>query len=415
MAPEGSSIDPIFSVSEFIEYANVVIGRRPVTVEGEISGFTVNQGKWVFFDLKDAQGKVGCFALLYQLATQLEDGMQVQVTGVPRIYPKTGKFSLHVSRIELVGTGSLRRAFQLTKIKLESEGIFDPTRKRELPAFPQKIGLICSRESAAYSDFMRILLARWGRIEVVLYHVNVQGESSVREIGKAFQWFNDHPKSADILVLIRGGGSLEDLQAFNSESVARAVFGSHIPVVCGVGHERDESLADYAADVRAATPTHAATLVVPDQAEVCAAIDSSVTALTRSFEYALEWHAQSIQSTVAVLQSSLHQHTLGFQALAHSLVRLSDQILHTVYTKHEICTLAQSHLSEYMDSSIESRKKNLSFMERNIVQMNPLTVLKRGYTIVRKGGSIVDRIGTLKKDDHIAIQFSDGDMHAEII
>ena len=406
---------PVFSVSEFIEYINLAVGRR-VTVEGEISGYSVNHGKWVFFDLKDENGKVGCFAAAWNLHTVLEDGMQVQVTGTPRVYPKSGKFSIMVEAVELKGVGALKRAFELTKAKLEKEGIFDTSRKRPLEALPEKIGLICSRESAAYTDFMRILNQRIGGLEVHLAHVHVQGESAVREIVGAFEWFNAHGEEAGIqtLVLVRGGGSLEDLQAFNSEPVARAVFASRIPVICGVGHERDESLADYAADVRAATPTHEASLAVPDREELSTSVDRAIAGMTGSLEYALEWTANAIDRGVFTIESRITgtmraaaslfgRYTLSLSLFEKQLSHFQTQLTH-----------AASRLAGSHENSVLQTREHVQFLERSLANMNPLTVLKRGYAIVSKKGRSVGSKSALKPGDRIDLRFRDGELPAVV-
>lgn len=401
---------PILSVSEFVEYINIAIGQRKVSVEGEISEYHLNQGKWVFFDLKDQDSKIGCFAASWNLRTALEDGMQVVVHGTPRVYGKSGKFSIMVDSIELRGEGALRRAFELTKKKLEAEGLFDGARKRPLPEFPEKIGVIASRESAAYTDFTRIVRQRWGGAELYLYHVQVQGGRAVNDIVKAFEWFNTvgFQEGVQSIALIRGGGSLEDLQAFNSEQVARAVFGSRIPVVCGVGHERDESLADYASDVRAATPTHAASIIVPDREEISDTLCNYTASLSRSFEYTLEWHAHGIQSHLFTLTSSLHGHTLRFGELQSSLLRADEQIRHSASTMREVCTVGATRLHDIMQNVAKQKSATVTFLERSLAQVNPLTVLKRGYTITRKNGCVVPRVKGLQPHEKFLIQFSDG-------
>lgn len=413
----GAGFEAILSVSQFIEYINLVVGHRKVVVEGEISSVKISQGKWVFFDLKDDTSVVSCFCLLYTLHMQVEDGMKVQISGTPRVYNKSGRFSIFVDRVELKGEGALKRAFELTKKKLEAEGLFAYERKRTLVRFPEKIGIITSRDAAGYTDFLRIINARWCGMPVYLYHVHVQGESAVDDIGEAFAWFNENGARLGVntIALIRGGGSMEDLQAFNTEAVARAVFGSRIPVVCGVGHERDETLADYAADVRAATPTHAASMIVPDRHEVLEAVNDYASSLSRSLEYTLEWHAHGIANHLSALQSSLHGHTLKFQELMHGISRARERITHALQVKSESCTVAQSRVIEYMERMLEPRKNNLAFYDRTLAQINPLTVLKRGYTIVRKKKEVVDKSKGLHKGDMITIQFSDGIIDAKTL
>ena len=264
----------VISVSEFVSIINETLGFAypQVIVEGEVSSFNVNRGKFVFFDLKDADNTLNCFMMVHQMKLPIEDGMKVRVTGSPKV-TKFSRFSLTVRSYDLAGEGELRRAMELLRKKLEAEGLFDPARKRPIPAFPTRIGLITSGTSAAYADFIKILNARWSGVEVLLADVAVQGQQAPDEIMNALEYFNQLPDPCDVLVLIRGGGSLEDLPAFSTEPVARAVASSRTPVICGVGHEVDTSLADFAADLRAATPTDAARLVVPDRREIAARVE----------------------------------------------------------------------------------------------------------------------------------------------
>ncbi len=393
---EGNNAERIIlSVSEFIEYVNLVIGRKKVTVEGEVSSYMLNQGKWVFFDLKDENSKAQCFSLSYTIRVQVEDGMRVRVTGTPRLHQKTGRFSIFVESVELAGEGSLKRAFELTKQKLEKEGLFAGERKREIESFPTRIGLIASRESAAYTDFMRIINERWGGVEVYLYHCNVQGNDAVSSIVKGFEWFGEHGPTfgVETLILIRGGGSLEDLQAFNSEEVVRAIFASPIPVVCGVGHERDETLADFVCDVRAATPTHAAQLVVPNRQDIIRTVLNNCETLNASILHTCEWHTQRVTHHMLILKSATESLLQNFK---HLLVRFKNT--------YQSLKVNVAHISE-----------QIRFFEKNLEYLNPLNVLQRGYSMVRTKDKIISSIKDVSKGDIVDIRFSDGTKNAEIL
>lgn len=409
-------LKPIFSVSEFLEYINLAIGRRRVLVEGEISSFSVNHGKWAFFDLKDQESKVSCFALAYNLGTPLEDGMHVQVTGVPRVYSKSGKFSIMVDRVELKGVGALKRAFELTKAKLEKEGLFDSARKRPMPSLPHSIGLICSRESAAYTDFMRILNQRMGGLTIHLAHVHVQGEQAVKEIAGAFEWFNQNGPElgVEVVALVRGGGSLEDLQAFNSEPVARAVFGSRYPVVCGVGHERDESLADFVADVRAATPTHAAGLIVPDRAELSDRIDGFLRTMNHALRNSFEWYGQKIDANMLSLQHSILGHTHHFS----HVVRQFGYAFSSFESRVGLLREASARMTGQVESHIQQRLTRADTavlaLSRTLESFNPSSVLKRGYSIVKRKGQVISSKQSVNPKEKLDITFSDGSISATV-
>ena len=276
MKPEEIFKNKIFSVSEFNEFLNSVLQPMIVTVEGEISDWRVSQGKFIWFNIKDENETLQCFSLVYKIHQPVEEGMKVKITGYPRIYGKSGRFSFFVEKLELSGEGSLKRAFEILRLKLEKEGLFDENRKRALPRLPETIGLITSQEAAAYSDFVKHLKSRLGGLRVIFTPVAVQGEQAVGQIVAAFDYFNEMKEKPNVLVLIRGGGSLEDLKEFNSEEVTRAVFSSKIPVVVGIGHERDTCLAELACDMRVSTPTHAAQIIVPSLDELLGEVESEI-------------------------------------------------------------------------------------------------------------------------------------------
>lgn len=269
-----------FSVSEAIAYINQTLeyAYPTITVEGEVSSFKVNQNKYVFFDIKDESGTLGCFMSVYQLRTQLEDGMKVRVVAQPRL-TQWGRFSLTVRDVQPVGEGSLRRAFELLKAKLEKEGLFNPERKRSLPVLPTRIGVISSTAAAGYGDFVKILSERWGGVELIVAHTQVQGMDAPRQIIRALDHFNQMAEPVDVIAIIRGGGSADDLSAFNDEPLVRAIASSRIPTIVGVGHEVDISLADLAADLRAATPSNAAQILVPDKHEIDRQVRANVQAM----------------------------------------------------------------------------------------------------------------------------------------
>lgn len=382
----------VLTVSQANDYLNSVLGEHELVIEGEISGFNLNQGKLVFFDLKDEQSALGCFMMAYHLRLPLEDGMKVRVIGVPGLYKKSGRFRLMVSQVELVGEGALKRAFELLKIKLQKDGLFAPERKRSLPKFPEKIGLITSREAAAYTDFLRILNNRWGGVEINFYHVQVQGASAIPNIVQAFQYFNSRPELAEVLILTRGGGSLEDLQAFNSEEVARSVFASKIPVVCGVGHERDESLADYVADVRAATPSNAAELVVPDRRDIL-----------RQIETVLDLAENIVRRQLTDFQHKVDFSLNKIAGIIDARIQHSEHIIHRL-----------SLASEVISAKIREQLSAVDFAARTLNSLNPLTLLKRGYSIVFKNGRVVQKAGALKTGEEIQVRLSEGEVWSRV-
>ena len=248
----------IAAMNQTLEYA-----YEGALLVGEVASYKVNQGKWVFFDLKDEESSISCFMSIYQLRVPLEDGMKIVVRGVPKV-TKWGKFSFTVSAIKPVGDGSIKKAFELLKKKLSDEGLFAPEKKRELPKDLTKLGVISSTGAAGYADFVKILNARWGGIHVQVAHTQVQGMDAPDQIIRALKYFNERSE-VQVIAILRGGGSADDLSCFNDEELVRAIAASKIPVITGIGHEVDESLADLAADVRASTPSNASEMLTPDR------------------------------------------------------------------------------------------------------------------------------------------------------
>jgi exodeoxyribonuclease VII large subunit len=297
---ENVPILPLFSVSDFIATTNQTLefAYPSVEVEGEIAGFKINQGKFVFFDIKDTGGSIGCFMTVWQLRVPLEDGMKVVVTATPKL-TQWGKFSLTVRQVRPSGEGSLKKSFELLRAKLDQEGLFAPERKRVLPAVPQHIGVISSTAAAGYGDFIKILNDRWGGMQIDVAQVQVQGNDAPDQMIRALRYFNSRQQVPEVIVLVRGGGSADDLRAFNDELLVREIVASRVPTLVGVGHEEDVSLADMVADVRAATPSNAAQLLVPDRDEVLRTVRRQVRSLLPRIEQTIERYEQTVRGELA--------------------------------------------------------------------------------------------------------------------
>ncbi|UTX51167.1 exodeoxyribonuclease VII large subunit [Candidatus Saccharibacteria bacterium TM7i] len=335
--------DFVALVNQSLEYAYPV-----VTVVGEVAEFKVSQGKWVSFKLKDAGAVVNCFMSVYQLRIPLEDGMKVMVQANPRLNPK-GYFNLNIRVVKPVGEGSIKKGFELLKEKLEKEGLFAPERKRLLPRTPAHIGVITSTESAAYADFCTILNQRWGGLKVTVAHTQVQGDPAADQMIRAINYMNELEDLPEVLVIIRGGGAAEDLMAFNDELLARAVAASRIPTLVGVGHEIDHTLADMVADVRAATPTDAAKIVVPDKQEMIRDVRQRVVHLGATM-------MQRVDEAVARNREALRH---AYRSIEHELERTTSQ---------------------------------LGALKLAIEQVNPAAVLRQGYAILRGKTEVGERI-----------------------
>lgn len=362
----------VLRVKQAIDLCNTILDPIVLLVEGEVASFSINRGKFVFFDLKDEEeeSRVGCFMMAHQLPFPLEDGMRVQVRARPGLYQKSGQFRLLVQTVEAKGEGSLKRAFELLKGKLELEGLFSPARKRALPRFPERVGIISSSGAAGFGDFMRIADGRLPGVQFILADVAVQGGDAEREITHAFTRLTTQT-SVEVIVLIRGGGSIEDLHAFNSEIVARAIVASRVPVLVGVGHEKDVTIADYAADVRASTPSQAAQILLPTKEEVLADV------------YRLQQAGR-----VAVERQLVRER----QAVSNRLQRMHDMMRYQLQ-------VAQGKL----ESSL-----------KHIEALSPQRVLERGYTLTRTADGAAASPSTAPGTT-ITTRFADGSLTSTIL
>jgi exodeoxyribonuclease VII large subunit len=356
----------VLGVSDFVAIFNQTINYAypQVTIVGELSNLRVSKGRWVYFDLKDEGASVKFFGTVYQLPGPLEDGMVLKVTGAPGLHPQFG-FSITISSIQLAGEGTIKKAAKLLEAKLQKEGLFDPERKRSLPYPPETIGLITSGESAAYADFIKILQARWGDISIQLYDVLVQGQDAPQQITQAIEYFNKHAQVPDVLVITRGGGSADDLQAFSTELVTRAVAASRIPTLVAIGHEVDFSLAELAADQRASTPSNAAELLTPEK-------------------------KHELQN---LTQFKIDLHTITQQVIVSEGKKLRD---------------ASTSLHSMTVDKLQRAKQSLVDQTRLIKLLDPRLALKRGYALVRQNGKILKSVKSLRTTEPISIQFADG-------
>jgi exodeoxyribonuclease VII large subunit len=332
---------PLYSVSDFIAVLNQTLefAYPSVEIEGEVASFKVNQEKFVFFDIKDSSGSIGCFMTVWQLRVPIEDGMKVVVSAIPKL-TKWGKFSLTVQSIRPSGEGALKKSFELLKIKLENEGLFTQERKRLLPSLPHHIAVISSTGAAGYADFIKILDDRWGGLLVDVANVQVQGQGSADQIIRAINYFNQQLNMPEVIVIVRGGGSIDDLSTFNDEPLVRAIASSRIPTMVGVGHETDQSLADMVADVRAATPSNAAQILVPDKNEIIRLVKS---------------------------QKDL---------LIPRIIQIIDQ--QSIEIKEQLKTIVGN-----IELAIENQKIIVTNLKNVLSQLDPNKVLDRGYAIIR--------------------------------
>ena len=340
----------LLSVSDFVAIANQTLeyAYPKVLIEGEVSSLKTSQGKYLFFDIKDNEAKLECFMMLFNMRQPLEDGMKIIIEARPKL-TQAGKFSMTILRYKLSGEGSIKKGFELLKQKLADEGLFDAERKRILPAMPRNVAVISSVQAAGYADFIKIANDRWGGVNFRVANVQVQGLAAPDQIISALEYHNGLSELPDAIVIIRGGGSSDDLAVFNDEKLVRHIAASRVPTLVGIGHENDVTLAELVADVRASTPSNAAQILLPDKKEIIKMINYKVYSMGATIE-------QMLIKRVREMQVSMKNIILNIEEMASSHQR-------ALKLKRDI-------LSAY----------------------NPDMVLSRGYAIIRGELSIGSRI-----------------------
>ena len=362
-----------------------------ICVRGELSNYKVYPSGHHYFTLKDSESSLRC-VLFRGSASKLrfrpENGMAVLCSGKLNVYPRDGAYQLICSAIIPEGTGDLQIAFEQLKKKLDAEGLFDSAHKKPLPSYPEKIAVITSSAGAAVHDMIKILSRRWPMSKVLLLPVRVQGAEAPPEIVGAIRYANKY-KIGDVIITGRGGGSIEDLWAFNDERVARAIYDSEIPVISAVGHEPDVTIADYVADARASTPSNAAEIAVPDRNEQAELIEA----------YRMR-SLQAVNKRLSVLREKL-------DALSSAKV-LKDPTASVDYRRMELDRLREAFVSA-MERQINRKKHDFIRLTASLDAMSPLKVLTRGYCAVSDAnGQIVKTASQLKIGDDISIRISDG-------
>jgi len=398
----GSSFTDPFTVSELNGRIRQLIEVEPtlrdVWVEGEVSNFTQASSGHCYFTLKDASAQIRCVMWRNDANRQSQlpaDGALVLGHGRVGVYEIRGLYQLYVDQIRPAGVGELYKRFEHLKSRLEAEGLFAQERKQSLPDFPQVIGVVTSPSAAALRDILHVLSRRFPLAKVLVSPTLVQGDAAPPHIVAAIEALNDR-KDVDVIIVARGGGSLEELWAFNEETVARAVAASSVPVICGVGHETDFSLADLAADVRAPTPSAAAELAVPDQTEVRAQLQERLAVLTAALSSIIEQHAWRVaeQSRALKLLSPATQ-------LAQARQRVDDLVGRG--------TRALRH-------ALSLRRERLEGLLGRLTGTSPMGTLERGYAIVRshRTNAVVQSRELVEPGDSVGIRVSDGEFNAVV-
>ena len=414
------NIEEIYSVSDYINLCKNTIEKNipQCFVQGEISNLSKpSSGHW-YFTLKDKNGQVRCaFFRLNQRKIKFspENGMSVIIRGATTLYPQRGDFQLIIQQMEPAGIGNLQLAFDQLKNKLRLEGLFDSENKKEIPSFPNNIGVISSATGAVIRDIIKVLKLRYPLAQILLYDTIVQGESAHKKIIKALE-SADRSKNCDVIILARGGGSIEDLWAFNEEDLARSIYACSTPIISSIGHETDTTIADFVSDLRAPTPSAAAVAATPD-------INTILYNASKLKQYLYDSIKQSIESkkaTLALLKLKIidpsQQLFLNAQKLDEYEVRLLKINKSVVNNHKENLKQLASQMEILFENCMKMNQNALSNYGNSLNLLSPLNTLSRGYTITQdKEGKIITSIKKIKESELIFSKFHDGKVTSKVI
>ena len=430
----------VLPVSLLVSSVRLLIERHIglVWVAGEISNFTRAASGHCYFNLKDESAQVRCVFFRHKaqyVSFPLKDGQQVEVHATASVFEARGEFQLNVETMRLAGQGALYEKFARLKARLEAAGWFAEERKRALPRFPRAVGIVTSTRAAALSDLLTTLQRRWPAIPVIVYPTAVQGDGAAAEIAAAIRTANERAE-VDVLIVGRGGGSIEDLWAFNEEAVAQAIFESALPVVAAVGHETDFTIADFVADVRAPTPTAAATLVVPDRHAVLRDVAGfaarwrhaglrtlesrmqRVDGLARRLVHPAAKLAQQRRDALALSDrlARAARHALGLRRLSlDAPARRYAWLVRRPLPQAARVAAAGDALQRALPATLERARGRVAALAQNLAHLNPEAVLQRGYAIVTTAdGAVVQDAGAIAVGDDVSLAFARGGAGATI-
>jgi exodeoxyribonuclease VII large subunit len=390
----------IFTISEVTGIIKQVFEESfyNITLTGEISNYKKHTSGHMYFTLKDEGAQISAVIwrnLANSIRLNLKDGMKVIVKGNITVYEPQGKYQVIITSIRLLADkGELQEAFEKLKRKLEAEGLFDEEHKKLLPEYPKSIGLVTSPTGAAIKDMVSVISRRYPIVDLILCPVNVQGAGAAEEIAKAISLFNEY-KKVDLLIIGRGGGSLEDLWPFNEEIVARSIYDSDIPIISAVGHQIDFTISDFVADIRAATPSNAGEIAVPDKDE----LESNIIDLRNALYTNVSRKITDYKNRVLGLINSY-----SFNKPRDLLSKYQQRVDELI-----------SRLETGSFHRIEMYKEKFSSLEKQLLSVNPKSVLNRGYAIIEKNENVITSSKLLYLDDEIKINFCDGIKEGRII
>lgn len=389
------------TVTEVNLYIKQVIARddilNNVLLKGEISNFKAHSSGHMYMSLKDETGVIRAVmfrSAAAKLTFKPSNGMKIVARGRIGVYERDGQYQLYIEHMEQEGIGDLHAAFERLKQKLDAEGLFSPAHKKPLPKYPKRIGVVTAPTGAAIRDILNILSRRFSYSDVILYPVLVQGENSAASIVEAIEYFNA-VSGADVLIVGRGGGSIEDLWSFNEECVARAIYGSRIPIVSAVGHEIDFTIADFVADLRAPTPSAAAELVVPSQIELSEKFGNVYRRLYTCAARIIEKNRMQVK------------YLADSAPLKNPISKIDDNRMRL----DSVCRAFENAC----DRNLSEKKQSLKVLTTKLEALSPLSSLNRGFSVAKKDNRVIKSVSEVAGGDKIEILVSDGSISAEVI
>lgn len=408
--------DQTLSVSQFLDGLNVELSGMASRVQGEVSSVDVRE-RVIYFTIKDVKDEstLNCLIFRYQYdvsGVKIAIGDEVIVEGSPEIYKPSGRLSMKVGVIELAGAGALQKAYEALKLKFEQEGLFAPERKRVLPEFPETIALITSEQGAAIGDFTMNLGAQG--LNVAFYPVSVEGKKAVFEIIKAIRYFNRNPEKYDVLVIVRGGGSLESLQAFNNEALSREVASSKIPTLCGIGHEKDITLAAMVADAMVSTPTAAARTLRTPWEEARSSVTHTEKHLLQAYESALLSTRHRLETFSHTLVLRLDQFSKRFQALRERFSQHIPRMQFQIREAGQSIARSADELKKLYQQALERADKKIEEISEALRRYDPNRALALGYSLIQKEGRILRSVEGVKKGDSLTLRLAKGRLDADV-
>lgn len=417
--------DKIYTVSEITRLIRLELEKKfPILwIEGEIANFTKAHSGHLYFTLKDEASALSCVmwrSNAQRVPFELEPGLQVICKGQISVYEPRGQYQLLVESVEPKGKGALQLAFEQLKEKLKKEGLFDVSIKKKLPLLPKKVGVVTSPRGAAIIDIIRTLERRFARLHILIYPVKVQGEGAANEIAEGIDYLGSLPE-IDVIIVGRGGGSLEDLWAFNEEKVARAIFRCPVPIISAVGHEIDFTIADFVADIRASTPSVAAEMVIEKEQSFLERIENLEKRIVHHLQYSVQEKRHEVFNLIH------HQAFQNFKVRLLNLIQRVDDLesrsgyvilgmLQKIAESKSRVVLLQEILSSSMKRALRDIQSRWERLSAELDNLSPLNILKKGYTLCWKAslGRLIQKIEEIDQGDEVTVSFYKGEFIAQV-